>query len=134
MPLYEYECLACGIHFEVMQGLRERPIRKCQKCGETKVRKKMSAPAFQFKGTGWYVTDYASDKGKKDKKDNEGKEGREGKEAPAGTKAESADASSAGDSVKPAEKGDAGKKEAATAATGDKAKTRPAAKKTSDSN
>jgi putative FmdB family regulatory protein len=58
MPLYEYECSTCGHHFEVIRKFSDPPEEKCPKCGGA-VRKLQSAPAFQFKGTGWYVTDYA---------------------------------------------------------------------------
>jgi putative FmdB family regulatory protein len=58
MPLYEYECDACGHRFEVIQKFSDAPIEKCPSCG-SKVHKLQSAPAFQFKGSGWYVTDYA---------------------------------------------------------------------------
>ncbi len=58
MPLYEYECDACGHRFEVIQKFSDAPIEKCPVCGGS-VHKLQSAPAFQFKGTGWYVTDYA---------------------------------------------------------------------------
>ena len=57
MPLYEYECDACGHRFEVIQKSADSPIGKCPKCGGD-VHKLQSAPAFQFKGSGWYVTDY----------------------------------------------------------------------------
>ena len=57
MPLYEYECEA-GHRFEVIQKFSDPPIEKCTQCGKA-VRKLQSAPAFQFKGSGWYVTDYA---------------------------------------------------------------------------
>jgi putative FmdB family regulatory protein len=58
MPLYEYECDACGHRFEVIQKFSDSPIETCPSCG-SKVHKLQSAPAFQFKGSGWYVTDYA---------------------------------------------------------------------------
>jgi len=58
MPLYEYECDSCGHRFEVIQKFSDPPIDKCPKCGST-VRKLMSSPAIQFKGSGWYITDYA---------------------------------------------------------------------------
>ena len=63
MPLYEYECTECGQRTEVIQRFGDPPLEKCPECGSN-VRKLFSAPAVQFKGTGWYVTDY-SDKGKK---------------------------------------------------------------------
>lgn len=62
MPLYEYECDACGRRFEVIQKFSETTA-ECRHCGKGPVRRLMAAPAFQFKGTGWYVTDYAQ-KGK----------------------------------------------------------------------
>ena len=62
MPLYEYECDACGGRFEVIQKFSET-LTDCRLCGTGPVRRLVAAPAFQFKGTGWYVTDYAQ-KGK----------------------------------------------------------------------
>ena len=57
MPLYEYECGACGHRFEVIQKFSDAAITECPKCFGT-LRKLQSAPAFQLKGTGWYATDY----------------------------------------------------------------------------
>ena len=57
MPLYEYECGACG-RFEIIQKFSDSALTECPKCGNP-VEKLLSAPAIQFKGTGWYVTDYA---------------------------------------------------------------------------
>jgi putative FmdB family regulatory protein len=58
MPIYEYECRKCGAHTEAFQKVSDKPLTKCRKCGG-KLEKKVSAPAIQFKGSGWYVTDYA---------------------------------------------------------------------------
>ena len=58
MPLYEYECDSCGHRFEVIQKFSDAPIDTCPKCGAS-VHKLMSSPAIQFKGSGWYITDYA---------------------------------------------------------------------------
>jgi putative FmdB family regulatory protein len=63
MPLYEYECEACGQRFEVIRKFSESDLDACTLCGKGPVRRLMSSPAIQFKGTGWYVTDYSS-KGK----------------------------------------------------------------------
>jgi putative FmdB family regulatory protein len=63
MPIYEYECLKCGNHVEVMQKMSDEPLTKCPKCKANKLEKIISQTAFQFKGSGWYVTDY-SNKGK----------------------------------------------------------------------
>ena len=57
MPIYEYRCAKCG-DFEVMQKITEKALRKCPTC-KGKVVKLLSNTAFQLKGTGWYVTDYA---------------------------------------------------------------------------
>ena len=58
MPLYEYECESCGATFEVIQKFSDHSVDTCRTCGG-KVRRLLSAPAIQFKGTGWYITDYA---------------------------------------------------------------------------
>jgi putative FmdB family regulatory protein len=58
LPLYEYKCESCGDTFEVIQKFADEPLKVHEKCGGP-VHRLMSAPAFQFKGTGWYVTDYA---------------------------------------------------------------------------
>jgi putative FmdB family regulatory protein len=58
MPLYEYQCDACGNRFESIQKFSDPPLAECPKCGGA-VKKLQSAPAFQFKGSGWYITDYA---------------------------------------------------------------------------
>jgi putative FmdB family regulatory protein len=58
MPLYEYECRSCGERVEVLQRVGAPPVGVCEACGGEMTRL-LSAPAFQFKGTGWYVTDYA---------------------------------------------------------------------------
>ena len=58
MPLYEYQCDACGHRFEVIRKFSDEPLEICPKCGGH-IQKLISAPAFAFKGTGWYVTDYA---------------------------------------------------------------------------
>jgi putative FmdB family regulatory protein len=58
MPLYEYECKKCGHRFEKIQKFSDRMVKTCPKCGGH-VEQMISAPAVQFKGSGWYVTDYA---------------------------------------------------------------------------
>ena len=61
MPIYEYECQKCKAHIEIMQKVSDKPLTKCRKCGG-KLEKQWSPTSFQFKGSGWYVTDYASKK------------------------------------------------------------------------
>ena len=58
MPLYEYACEKCGDRFEVMQKFSDEPLTTHDKCGGS-VHRLISAPALQFKGSGWYITDYA---------------------------------------------------------------------------
>ena len=58
MPLYEYQCKKCGYRFEKLRQFSDKPIKKCPDCGGA-VEQLISASAVQFKGSGWYVTDYA---------------------------------------------------------------------------
>ena len=58
MPLYEYQCENCGERFETMQKFADAPLTEHEKCGGP-VQRLISAPALQFKGSGWYITDYA---------------------------------------------------------------------------
>jgi putative FmdB family regulatory protein len=86
MPLYEYQCKKCKHTFEKIQSFSDPPIKKCPECGGS-VEKLLSAPAVQFKGTGWYATDYAS-KGKP----------KPATDAPAGSTTETAKTESTSDS------------------------------------
>ena len=67
MPIYEYECTKCGHQAEVWQRITDQSVTKCERC-KGKMRKLISQSSFQLKGTGWYVTDYASKKGTDPKK------------------------------------------------------------------
>src|SRR2546429_7599808 len=90
MPIYEYQCAKCGKTIEVIQKMSDKPLKKHEKCGGA-LTKLISAAGFQFKGTGWYVTDYA----KKDAK-GDSKEGKETKESKAGSKKDTKETSSHG--------------------------------------
>jgi putative FmdB family regulatory protein len=87
MPLYEYECTACGHRFERIRKFSDPPVETCPNCGEAKVQKLVSSPAIQFKGTGWYITDYAKkgsagpDKSGAAKESGDSKESGESKES-----------------------------------------------------
>jgi putative FmdB family regulatory protein len=59
MPLYEYECEACHQRFEVIQKYSDPAPETCARCGKGPVHRQQSTPAIQFKGSGWYITDYA---------------------------------------------------------------------------
>src|SRR5688500_2550738 len=61
MPIYEYKCSECGSHFEKMRKVSDEPLKICEKCGGN-LEKQWSLSGFQFKGEGWYVTDYAGKK------------------------------------------------------------------------
>lgn len=103
MPIYEYSCQKCGTHMEVMQKISDEPLKRHAKCGG-KLVKEWSRTGFQFKGEGWYVTDYA---GKKPEAKEDAKE----------TKTDAADAKPKAD--KPAETAPAKNKKKAPATGGD---------------
>jgi putative FmdB family regulatory protein len=104
MPIYEYECAKCGKRIEVIQKMSDKPLKNHEGCGG-RLHKLVSAAGFQFKGTGWYVTDYAR-KGKtgeatetktesKDTKDTSSNGSKEGSGSKAGTEKSSKKESSA---------------------------------------
>jgi putative FmdB family regulatory protein len=95
MPLYEYVCQKCGRKTEVLQRMNERPLRICPHCGGKKLKKAFSAPAIQFKGSGFYITDYA-------RGTNAGKSGESPKSAAESKSSESKPAEAASD-AKPSE-------------------------------
>ena len=86
MPIYEYSCKKCGAHMEVMQKVSDKPLARHAKCGG-KLEKEWSRTGFQFKGSGWYVTDYAGKKAESKETKAESKESKE-------TKADSSSSSS----------------------------------------
>jgi putative FmdB family regulatory protein len=106
LPLYEYRCRKCGHHLEKIQKFYDSPVKTCARCGGH-LERLVSAPAIRFKGSGWYVTDYA----RKPASSESGKS----ENAPT----DAASASSAGDG--------AGKKTSEPAKT--KTETKPAVKK-----
>ena len=71
MPIYEYKCVVCGTHLEKMQKVSDAPLTVCENCGG-KLEKQWSRSGFQFKGDGWYVTDYAGKKTDKAEKSSAG--------------------------------------------------------------
>ena len=80
MPIYEYKCDNCGEVFEVRQKFADEPVQVHEKCGGP-VHRLMSTPSFNFKGSGWYVTDYGKGNNGSKKSDKENKESKEGKES-----------------------------------------------------
>ena len=75
MPLYEYECKKCHHRFEKIQKFSDRMVKKCPDCGGP-VEQMISAPAVQFKGSGWYVTDYATKSSSQSSSDGSGKDSK----------------------------------------------------------
>ena len=112
MPIYEYSCKKCGAHMEVMQKVSDKPLARHAKCGG-KLEKEWSRTGFQFKGSGWYVTDYANKK-------SESKDSKESKETK-GSKAESSSESKSESSSTSESKSDSATK-AAPADKGEKKK------------
>jgi putative FmdB family regulatory protein len=102
MPLYEYECESCAHRFEVIQKFSDAPISVCPKCGGA-VQKLLSSPAIQFKGSGFYLTDYGRGTGSKSESAN----------TKAG-KADSGATSSGGDSAAKSDSGSADTKSSAS--------------------
>ena len=94
MPIYEYQCEACGHVFDSLQKISEAPLTRCPDCGAEALKKLVSAPAFRLKGSGWYETDFKTG----EKKNLDKTDKTEKKDKP-GTKAGSSD-KSAGTSTK----------------------------------
>jgi putative FmdB family regulatory protein len=109
VPIYEYDCGKCGRRTEAIQRMGDAPRKICPHCGG-RLKKAISAPAIQFKGTGWYVTDYAAsrtleDREKSDKSDNAEKTEKKAGESERGEKGEKPAKSQKSDKVeKPKEK------------------------------
>jgi putative FmdB family regulatory protein len=120
MPFYEYECPACRYYLEVLQKISDKPLKKCPSCGKSGFKRLMSAPVFRLKGSGWYETDFKSDKeGKRNLAGAERDEART--VAPEATKS---------DGSKPeAGKAEAGKTSGGEQATGGAGSKAPAADK-----
>jgi putative FmdB family regulatory protein len=104
MPLYEYECDACGKRFERIQKFSDPLADVCPNCGKGPVRKLVSSPAIQFKGSGWYITDYA----KKSSPDSGGKSSSGGDNS---SKSESSSSETKTADTKPADTSTSSKKD-----------------------
>jgi putative FmdB family regulatory protein len=79
MPVYEYECQACGKYLEALQKISEPPLTDCPGCGQPQLRKLISAAGFRLKGSGWYETDFKGKDRKKNLHDSGDKSGGETK-------------------------------------------------------
>lgn len=67
MPIYAYRCDSCGARKDVLQKVSDAPLTSCPECGAESFHKELTAPAFQLKGSGWYVTDFRDNGKPKDK-------------------------------------------------------------------
>jgi putative FmdB family regulatory protein len=108
MPFYEYQCPHCGYDEEVLQKITDKPLKKCPNCGKNGLKKLMSAPVFRLKGSGWYETDFKSDKDKQrnlagaDKEESKSEAKSEAKtETPGAAKPDAKPEAAKGDAAKP---------------------------------
>ena len=108
MPIYEYECKACGHVFDVLQKMSDSPLTDCPDCAEPALKKLLSAPNFRLKGGGWYETDF-KDKNKRNLAGDAGKPESKSSDS-AGGKADKADKASKANNSKAATKGDSSSK------------------------
>lgn len=98
MPIYEYKCEKCGQHIEKMQKISDAPLTVCENCGG-RLEKQVSRSGFQFKGEGWYVTDY-SNKGKPETKaDKKEESAKVSEKSPSAEKSSNAESTAKTDSA-----------------------------------
>lgn len=103
MPIYPYVCTACGHEFDALQKMSEDPLIECPQCHAATLRKRLTAPAFKLKGTGWYETDFKHGNKKregsgKDEGGGKSAESPDGKGAAASTSGDAKKSSSTGES------------------------------------
>ena len=113
MPFYEYECSSCKYYTEVLQKVSDPPMAKCPSCGRKTFKKLISAPVFRLKGSGWYETDFKSDKENKrnlagaEREESKADDKKDAAAKPEAAKAEGGKSESAkGEAAKPVAKGD----------------------------
>ena len=111
MPIYGYRCAACGYQKDVLQKISDAPLTECPTCGEAAFTKEVSAPAFQLKGTGWYVTDF--------------RDGNNGGKKPGAEQSGESESSAAGDGGK--DSSSSGDSKAADSKSDTKSAEKPAA-------
>ena len=99
MPIYEYKCADCETHFEKMRKVTDEPLKVCEKCGG-RLEKQMSLSGFQFKGEGWYVTDYSKkSSGGKETKSDKSEKSEKSEKSDKGEKSSSSDSTATSDSA-----------------------------------
>ena len=121
MPLYEYECESCNHRFEKIVKYSDPPLDTCPTCGKGPVRKLFSSPAIQFKGSGWYITDYAkkssTDSGQAGGANNSSEKSDKSDSSSKSDKSESGSKSDKGESSSKSDKGESSSKPDASAST-----------------
>jgi putative FmdB family regulatory protein len=136
MPIYEYQCAKCQHHLEALQKLSDKPLRECPECGKHSLKRLVSAPMFRLAGSGWYETDFKSDK--EGRRNLAGKDEAPAAEAPADkadkaekkTEAKPAATTESGTTAPSAAVKTSAARSAAKPARGRPTTARPAAKKT----
>ncbi len=119
MPFYEYECPSCRYYLEVLQKISDPPVKKCPSCGKSGFKRLMSAPVFRLKGSGWYETDFKSDK--EGQRNLAGAEPKEAKvEAPEAAAPKAGADDKAAKAETPASSGESAKAERSAPAAGSK--------------
>ena len=129
MPIYEYECNACGEQHEFIQKFSESPKRKCPACGKLRLRKLISAAAFHLKGSGWYVTDFRD--GDKKKPAEGGDSAKSSSESSSGAEGKSTAGASEGSGSKAESKSSSDSKSSATNKSKSKSKSSSSSSKAS---
>ncbi|MGA8262740.1 MAG: zinc ribbon domain-containing protein [Arenicellales bacterium] len=117
MPIYPYVCTECGHEFDALQKISDDPLTECPACGKPGLRKRLTAPAFKLKGTGWYETDFKH--GNKDGKKGEKSEGGDGRDEKAGSGKDTAKTGSKEGTGAKSESSGGGSKPSATAGAKD---------------
>lgn len=129
MPIYEYRCEACGHLYEELQKISDPPLSDCPACEQTALKRLISAPSFRLKGSGWYETDFKSDKERKrnlvesggdggtSSANSPGGDGSKSESKP-GDKSASADKAGSGDKSASGAKGDSGSKSSSDSKSG----------------
>ena len=129
MPIYEYRCDACGHYLDALQKIADAPLRDCPACGASALRRLVSAPNFRLKGSGWYETDFKSDKERKRNLVEHPDEAGAGKDKGEPKKAEGDSKKAAGDSGRREgsgkTEGSSAEKSSSKAGAGAGSKTRP---------
>jgi putative FmdB family regulatory protein len=129
MPFYEYQCSACGAQVEVLQKITDAPLKKCTECGRNQLKKLVSAPVFRLKGSGWYETDFKTDKDRKRNLVDEGGDSKESKSGDSDSGSSAAPESTSKSRARPARRAS----RPATASRRPAAKAKPRAKAKSGS-